>query len=103
MVGGLTTQDAGFELKLGEARFLYLRKDLAEAGKPNPVVAVADPRIVSFEILPNPRLLRIWGLRPGTTQFSIVDGDGQTFSFRVLVGYDLKSLQVRLQQLFPDA
>ncbi|MFP6573748.1 MAG: pilus assembly protein N-terminal domain-containing protein [Pirellulaceae bacterium] len=103
MVGGLTTQDAGFELKLGEARFLYLRKDLAEAGKPNPVVAVADPRIVSFEILPNPRLLRIWGLRPGTTQFSIVDGDGQTFSFRVLVVYDLKSLQVRLQQLFPDA
>ncbi len=103
LVGGLTTQDAGFELKLGEARFLYLRKDLAEAGKPNPVVAVADPRIVSFEILPNPRLLRIWGLRPGTTQFSIVDGDGQTFSFRVLVAYDLKSLQIRLQQLFPDA
>ena len=102
LVGGLTTQDAGFELKLGEARFLYLRKDLAEAGKPNPVVAVADPRIVSFEILPNPRLLRIWGLRPGTTQFSIVDGDGQTFSFRVLVVYDLKSLQARLQQLFPD-
>jgi pilus assembly protein CpaC len=102
LIGGLTTQDAGFELKLGEARFLYLRKDLAEAGKPNPVVAVADPRIVAFEILPNPRLLRIWGLRPGTTQFSIVDGDGQTFSFRVVVLYDLKSLQIRLQKLFPD-
>ncbi|HIN94506.1 MAG TPA: hypothetical protein EYN03_02585, partial [Planctomycetes bacterium] len=103
LVNGLTTQDAAFELILGEARFLYLRKDLAEAGKPNPVVAVADPRVVSFEILPNPRLLRIWGLRPGTTQFSIVDSDGQTFSFRVVVVYDLKALELRLRRLFPDA
>lgn len=54
----LSTPDAQFEVVLGQARLLTVRRDLAVAGKPSPVLAIGDPSIVALEVMPNPRLLR---------------------------------------------
>lgn len=98
----LSQNDAVIEVIVGQSRLLTLKADLAnEQG--TGVVAVGDPTVVEFDILPNPRMLRVIGRRAGTTDLSLVTADGQTFNFEVRVVYDLVLLQAQLKQLFPDA
>ncbi len=98
----LSRNDAVIEVIVGQSRLLTLKADLAnEQG--TGVVAVGDPTVVEFDILPNPRMLRVIGRRAGTTDLSLVTADGQTFNFEVRVVYDLVLLQAQLKQLFPDA
>lgn len=99
----LTTPDAQFEVVLGQARLLTLRRDLAVAGKGSPVLAIGDPSIIAMEVMPNPRLLRVTGLRPGITDVVITTGDGETYTFQAHVVFNLIQVQHWLRQLFPDA
>ena len=66
-------------------------------------IAVGDPSIADFQLLPNPRLVRILGLRPGVTDLSVTTADGDTVSLEVHVEYDIPLLEARLRQLFPAA
>ena len=66
-------------------------------------IAIGDPSILEFEVLPNPHMIRLLGRRPGTTDLSITTVDGQTYSFEVHVAMDLELLRARLRQTFPDA
>ncbi len=99
----LTTPDAQFEVVLGQARLLTLRRDLATAGKPSPVLAIGDPSIIALEVMPNPRLLRVTGLRPGITDVVITSSEGETYTFQAHVVFNLRQVQHWLRQLFPDA
>lgn len=101
-VQSLQSNDAAIEVIVGQGRLLTLKADLA-GPKGTGVVAVGDPTIVEFELLPNPRLLRLVGKRAGVTDLSVITADGQTLSFEVRVMYDLKLLRAQLQQAYTDA
>ncbi|MFM7920782.1 MAG: hypothetical protein ACKPJJ_11185, partial [Planctomycetaceae bacterium] len=49
------------------------------------------------------RQLRILGRRLGTTDLTISTGNGELVTFEVRVVLDLRLLEARLRQLFPDA
>lgn len=101
-VNPLTTADAKLELLIGQARTLTLKKPISE-GKAIGVVAVGDPNVADFEILPNPRMLRLSGRRAGVTDLTIILADESVVTFQVLVKYDLELLQMELNQRFPDS
>ncbi|MCY2986398.1 MAG: pilus assembly protein N-terminal domain-containing protein [Planctomycetota bacterium] len=101
LIESLRGNDAILEIVLGQGRLLTLKADLV-GGRGRPVIAVGDPSVFEFDVLPNPRLLRLTGLRPGITDLSITTGDNQTYSFEVHVVYDLALLRTHLRQLFPD-
>ena len=94
--------DAVIELILGQGRLLRTKKPLAKEGGAASI-AVGDPSVLDFEVLPNPSLVRITGKRAGVTDLSFVTSDNETFSFEVRVQYDLDFLRAHLQRLFPDA
>lgn len=98
----LSNVDAVFELYVGQARTLTLKKPISE-GKNVGVVAMGDPTVADFEVLPNPRMLRLLGKRAGLTDLSIVLGDDSILTFQVLVKHDLELLRAEIQQRFPDA
>ena len=66
-------------------------------------VAMGDPTIADFEIMPNPRMIRLMGKRAGVTDLAITTDDNEVYNFEIHVGYDLELLRARLQQIFPDA
>ncbi|MDA1017331.1 MAG: pilus assembly protein N-terminal domain-containing protein [Planctomycetota bacterium] len=99
----VTIHDGQFEVVIGQARLLTLKKDLAEEGFPSPVVAVGDPSVLELDILPNPRLIRLLGRRVGVTELSLTTSRSETYSIEVSVVYDLPILDSRLKRLFPDA
>lgn len=101
-VRGLSTNEAEFQVVVNQGRVLTLQKDIAEAGKPSPLIAAGDPTVIDFELV-GPRQIRVLGRRIGVTDLSIVSGDGQTFSMEVFVVADLTLLKARLRQTFPDA
>jgi len=101
-VNPVSQNDAVIQLIVGQARLLTIRADLANERGAG-VIAVGDPTVIDFDILPNPRMLRVTGRRAGVTDLSFVTPDGQAFSFEVHVGYDLILLQAQLKQVFPDA
>lgn len=97
----LRGNDAVIPLVVGQARLLTLRTDLtSERGKG--VIAVADPSIVDFDILPNPRLIRLTARRAGVTDLSIVSADGEIYNFEIEVTYDLDLLNAQMKQIYPD-
>ena len=98
----LSGNDAVLELVVGQGRLLTLRSPLA-AENGAAVVAVGDPTVVDFEVLPNPRLIRLTGNRAGVTDLSFTTSDDQTYSFEVHVLYDLDLLRAQLRQVFPTA
>lgn len=140
-VESLGSNDAAFQVIVGQGRLLTLKDDIA--GKPKKrtksssfrnsfsgrsdaedneaednendeereeeneeegaLIAVGDPSIADFRLLPNPRLIRVLGLRPGITDLSITTADDETVSFEVHVTYDLRLLEARLRQLFPGS
>jgi pilus assembly protein CpaC len=102
LVGPLSNVDATLELFVGQARTLTLKKPVSE-GKSVGVVALGDPSIADFEILPNPRMLRLSGKRAGLTDLTILFGDESILTLQVFVKYDLELLRAEINQRFPDA
>jgi pilus assembly protein CpaC len=101
-VENLGTNDASFEIVIGQGRLLTLKENLAMAGKAKPVIAVGDPSIVDFVVV-GPRQIRLVGQKVGATDLSITTGDGKTFSFEIEVVADLSVLRVQLRAMFPNA
>ena len=97
----LRGNDAVVQVIVGQARLLTLRADLAnEQG--TGVIAVADPTVVDFDVMPNPRLIRLSARRAGVTDLSITTADGEIYNFEIHVVYDLRLLEAQLRQIFPD-
>jgi len=102
LVNPMSTVDAVIELSVGQARTLTLKKPISE-GKSVGVVAVGDPTIADFEVLPNPRMLRLSAKRAGLTDLTVILGDDSILTLQILVKYDLDLLRAELNQRFPDA
>jgi pilus assembly protein CpaC len=100
-IDSLRGNDAAIEVIVGQGRLLTLKSDIATKDR-SAVVAVGDPTILEFDVLPNPRMLRLIGLRAGVTDLSITTADNQAYSFEVRVVYDLDLLRAQLRQAFPD-
>jgi pilus assembly protein CpaC len=100
--GPLQGPDATLELVLGQGRLLTLKRPVFR-GPRDALIAVGDPSIVDFELLPNPQLIRLIARRAGVTDLTITGADSKTFSFEVRVLYDLPLMEAHLRQLFPDA
>jgi len=98
----LKANDAAIEVIVGQGRLLTLKHDLPKESGAR-FIAVGDPTVLDFEVLPNARTLRLTGRRPGVTDLSITTADDQTYAFEVHVGYDLTLLTAHLRQIFPDA
>jgi pilus assembly protein CpaC len=98
----LSTLDAQIQLVVGQGRLLTLKKPISTV-RQSGVVAVGDPSIVDFQLLPNPMMLRLIGKRSGVTDLTILTADGDAFSFQIQVGYDLETVRIQLLRMFPDA
>lgn len=94
--------DAVIELILGQGRLLRTKKPIAKEGG-SASIAVGDPSVLDFEVLPNPSMIRITGKRAGVTDLSFVTSENETFNFEVRVQYDLDFLHAQLQRMFPNA
>ncbi|MEE8451758.1 MAG: pilus assembly protein N-terminal domain-containing protein, partial [Thermoguttaceae bacterium] len=94
--------DAAVQVIVGQGRLLTLKKDIASK-EGTAVVAVGDPTVIGFEVMPNPRMIRIVGKRAGVTDFVITTADGETYALEVHVVYDLELLRAQLAGVFPDA
>jgi len=98
----LKGNDAAIQIVVGQGRMLTTRGPIAtDAG--DAMIAVGDPTILDFDILPNPRMIRLLGKRAGVTDLSITTSENQVYNFEVHVGYDLELLRAQLRQVFPDA
>lgn len=104
--------DAQIEVVLGQSRILTVKKPLFPADKPaagqnavsaiaSGVIAIGDPTILDFEVLPNPQMIRLVGKRAGITDLTIISPDNEAISMQVVVLYDLDLLRVQLAKLFP--
>ena len=105
LVQKLTESDAAFEVILGQSRTMVLEQPLAwqeDGDAPVPSVSVSDPAVADV-LLIGARQLRILGRRLGTTDLTISTGNGELVTFEVRVVLDLRLLEARLRQLFPDA
>jgi pilus assembly protein CpaC len=100
-IDSLTSNDASFEVVVGQGRILTTKEDIA-AGKTPALVAAGDPSIIDYVIV-SPRQIRVIGLRIGVTDLAITTSDNRTYSFEVRVVADLTTLRGQLQALFPDA
>ncbi|MCH8839179.1 MAG: pilus assembly protein N-terminal domain-containing protein [Planctomycetes bacterium] len=98
----LKGNDVAIQIVVGQGRMLTTRGPIAtEAG--DAMIAVGDPTILDFDVLPNPRMIRLLGKRAGVTDLSITTSENQVYNFEVHVGYDLELLRAQLRQVFPDA
>jgi len=101
-IDSIKVNDAAIEVVLGQGRLITLNAPLAnENGVP--VIALADPSIVDFEILPDQRMLRLVAKAIGVTDLSFIDTNGQSNSFEIHVTYDTVLLEAQLRQIFPTA
>ncbi len=97
-------EDATIEVIVGRGRLLTLQEPLAQLeGNETPVIAVGDPTVLDFDVLPSSRMIRILGRRIGITDLSVVTANGNAYSFSVHVVYDLNLLRAYIKQLFPNA
>ncbi len=102
IIDSLNINDAAIQVIAEQSRLLTLKKPIALEGG-TALVAIGDPTIIDFNILPNPRVIRLLGLRPGVTDLTITTSDDEVFNFEVHVGWDLNLLTAQLRQIFPDA
>lgn len=101
-IDSIGTNDAAFSVIVGQSRILTLKQKIADKeGKS--VIAVGDPSVADFQLLPNPKLVRVLGLRPGVTDISFTTADDETVSLEIHATYDISLLEAQLRQLFPDA
>ncbi len=101
-ISSLSTNDAFFEVIIGQGRMLTLERDIVEPNQPSPLIATGDPSVIDFEVV-GPRHIRVTGQRLGVTDLSIVPSVGEAFNLEVHVVADLSFLRARLRQTFPDA
>jgi pilus assembly protein CpaC len=102
LVDSLRGNEAAIDVIVGQGRLLTLQMPLA-GPQGAAVVAVGDPTVLDFALLPNPRMIRLIGKRVGVTDLSVIASDGQAIQFEVHVVYDLELLRTQLGQVFPDA
>jgi Flp pilus assembly secretin CpaC len=95
--------DSTLEIIVGRGRLLTLNEAMAAAEGETPSIAVGDPTVLDFDVLPNSRIIRLLGKRVGMTDLSIVTGNGKSYNFEIQVVYDLNLLRAYLKQLYPDA
>ncbi len=96
--------DGLMEVIVGRSRLITLQEPLATiSGAEIPVVAVSDPTVLEFDILPSAQMIRILGRRVGMTDLSVITASGNSYNFEVHVVYDLNLLRAYLKQLFPTA
>ncbi|MGI9469171.1 MAG: type II and III secretion system protein family protein [Rubripirellula sp.] len=101
-IDSIKVNDAAIEVVLGQGRLITLAAPLAnEDGVP--VIAIANPSIVDFEILPKQRMLRLVAKAIGVTDLSFISADGESHSFEIHVTYDTVLLKAQLRQIFPTA
>jgi pilus assembly protein CpaC len=98
----LKGNDAALEVVVGQGRLLTTKEPIARE-RGTAVIAVGDPTVIDFEILPDPRMIRLTGRRAGVTDLMIVTTSGQNYTFEIHVVYDLDILRAQLKQIFPDA
>ncbi|MFL5245754.1 MAG: type II and III secretion system protein family protein [Gemmataceae bacterium] len=97
-VEDLSTSDAMFEVTVGQGRILTLKEKI----KSPALIAVGDPTVIDFNVLP-PRQIRLVGQRIGVTDLSVISSDERVFNFQVNVVADLDLLRARLRAHYPDA
>lgn len=100
-IGGISSSDGGIELVVGQGKTVTLKKEISTEEAVG-VIAVGDPSIVDFEVLPNPRFLRLLGKRVGATDLSIVTAEDEVLTVMIRVLYDLELIQAQLRHLVPD-
>jgi pilus assembly protein CpaC len=98
----LKGNDAAIQVLVNRTKLLTTKQPIAQANGVA-VIAVSDPSILEFDILPNSRMLRLTGGRVGVTDLTFVTADDQIYNFSVHVGYDLNLLRAQLTQMFPGA
>lgn len=94
--------DAAIEVVLNRSKILTTKAPISNENGVA-VIAVSDPLVVEFVVLPDSRMIRLTGGRVGTTDLTFVTADGETFSFAIHVVYDLDVLRAHLLQMFPSA
>jgi pilus assembly protein CpaC len=97
----LKSSDAAIQVPLGQGRLLTTKHPIS-SDKGTRFIAIGDPTILDFEVLPNPRMIRLTGKRAGVTDLSITTADDQTYSFEVHVTYDLDMIRAQIRHAFPD-
>jgi pilus assembly protein CpaC len=102
LITSLKRSEAAIELIVGQGRLLTTQAPIAKEGNVG-VIAVGDPSVVDFEVLPNPRIIRLVGKRAGVTDFTLVTSDDETLIFEVRVHYDLELLNAQIRKAFPGA
>ena len=104
----MSQSDASFEVVVGRSRTLTLKEspaDLPEGQREpaaQPMISVGDPSIADFTLVGD-RHIRMLGKRLGVTDLTIVTASGKSYHYEVHVVLDLKLLEARLLQLFPEA
>jgi pilus assembly protein CpaC len=98
----LKGSDAAIQLIIDEARILTTKAPIVQEDR-SASVAVGDPSILDFDVMPDARMIRLLGRRAGVTDLTIATSDGQAYTFQVHVGWDLELLSAHLRQLYPDA
>lgn len=86
----LRGNDAALRLVVGQSRLLTTKAAIASE-KGTSVIAVGDPSVVDFDVLPDPelRMIRLIGKRVGVTDLTYVGIDREPYSFEIHVVYDL--------------
>lgn len=102
LVESLSGTDGRMEVILGQGRLLSLNQRLATVERDGAIIALGDPSVVDFEVIGLTRI-RLTGLRIGTTDLSLTTADGLSRSIEIHVVADLRTLQARLETVFPDA
>ncbi len=97
----LSRSDAAVELIVGQGRMVTLKKPIARENITG-VIAIGDPTMVDFEVLPNPRMIRLIGLRAGITDLTVVTADNEIISMEIHVLYDIELIRVQLSRMFPE-
>jgi len=100
----ISQNDASISIVVGQGRTLTLGKELqwpTDDSAP-PSVAVTDPMIADVVVIGN-RQIRVLGRRIGVTDLTISSGSGEEYSYELHIEMDLRLLEAKLMQLFPDA
>ena len=100
----ISQNDASISIVVGQGRTLTLGKELQwpTEDSPPPSVAVTDPVIADVVVIGN-RQIRVMGRRIGVTDLTISSGSGEEYSYELHIEMDLRLLEAKLMQLFPDA
>lgn len=100
----ISRSDAAISIVVGQGRTLTLGKDLqwptGDAAPPS--VSVSDPLVADVVVIGS-RQIRVLGRRIGITDLTVSSGTGEEYSYEIHVEMDLRLLEAKLAQLFPDA